>query len=49
MTVSQRIFQLEVPEGFEWALPTDTANYDVIYSLAQVQIALGGSRFIWSC
>ncbi len=35
MTDSQRIFQLVLPEGFEWALPTDTANYEVIYSLAQ--------------
>ncbi len=36
MTDSQRIFQLEVPGGFEWALPTDDSNYKVFRSLPEL-------------
>lgn len=35
MTGDARIFRPSVPEGFEWAVPTDPAEFEVIRTLAE--------------
>ncbi len=38
MTGTVRILRPSVPEGFEWALPTDEADWEVIWALAERKV-----------